>query len=260
MSQYYNSKRTKNLYNSQHKEPFKLSRSKIDLFLNCPQCFYIDRKLGVGTPPGFPFTLNSAVDYLLKKEFDVYREKQEKHPIIEKYKVDAIPAKRKELDEWRENFKGVQYLHPETNFIITGAIDDLWINSKNEYIVVDYKATSKVEEIKSLDKDWHDSYKRQMDVYQWLLRKKNLNVSNIGYFLYCNGDTSKEMFNGKIEFDITLIPYKGNDGWIEETLHQIKETLDKNELPTASADCDFCKYRKEVEKVLSKTNQGNLFS
>lgn len=260
MSQYYSGKRVKNIYSPENEGPFKLSRSKIDLFLSCPQCFYIDRKLGVGTPPGFPFNLNSAVDHLLKKEFDIYREKKERHPIIEKYNVDAIPAKREELDEWRENFKGVQYHHHDTNFIITGAIDDLWISSKNEYIVVDYKATSKGERITSLDKEWHNSYKRQMDIYQWLLRKNNLTVSNTGYFLYCNGDTSKKMFNGKIEFDITLIPYKGSDSWIEKTLLDIKKTLEEDNLPKASPDCDFCKYRQEVKKVLNNKEQGNLFS
>ncbi len=260
MSQYYFGKRTKNLYIPENNEPFKLSRSKIDLFLNCPQCFYIDRRLGVGTPPGFPFTLNSAVDHLLKKEFDIYREKQLKHPIIEKYNIDAIPAQRKELDEWRENFKGVQYLHPQTNFIITGAIDDLWINSKKEYIVVDYKATSKAEKIISLDKKWHDSYKRQMDVYQWLLQKNNLTISETGYFLYCNGKTDKEKFDGKIDFDITIIPYKGSANWIEKTLIKIKETLESSNVPEANPECDFCTYRKETEKVLNNKTQENLFS
>ena len=73
MSEYYNSQRIKNLYESNGLVPFKLSRSKIDLFLDCPRCFYLDRKLGVGRPPGFPFSLNSAVDHLLKKEFDIHR-------------------------------------------------------------------------------------------------------------------------------------------------------------------------------------------
>ncbi len=260
MSQYYYGRRKKNIYNSNSKESFRLSRSKIDLFLNCPQCFYIDRKLGVGTPPGFPFTLNSAVDYLLKKEFDFYREKETRHPLVEKYNVDAIPAKRKELDEWRENFKGVQYYDSQNNFIITGAIDDLWINSKNEYIVVDYKATSKEGDITSLDKDWHDSYKRQMEIYQWLLRKNNLNISDTGYFLYCNGITNKKMFNGKIEFDLTLIPYKGSDNWIEKTLQEMKKTLESSIIPDASPDCDFCTYRKEIEKVVGNKNQGSLFT
>lgn len=259
MSQYYRGKRVKNLYNP--KEVFKISRSKIDLFLNCPQCFYIDRRLGVGTPPGFPFAINSAVDTLLKKEFDVYRKKEEKHPLLEKYGIDAIPAKRKELDEWRENFKGITYHHKSTNLIISGAIDDLWINKEGEYIVVDYKATSKEEDIVALDKEWQDSYKRQMEVYQWLLRKNGLNISDTGYFVYCNGKTDRDGFHGRIDFDITLIPYKGSDAWIEETILRIKETLDGSSVPESSPDCDFCLYRRETEAVTQekKEEQGLLF-
>ena len=50
-----------------------LSRSKVELFLQCPRCFWLDAVAGVRQPPGFPFNLNSAVDHLLKNEFDRYR-------------------------------------------------------------------------------------------------------------------------------------------------------------------------------------------
>ena len=46
--------------------PFALSRSKVELFVDCPRCFYLDRRSGIARPPGFPFNLNSAVDALLK--------------------------------------------------------------------------------------------------------------------------------------------------------------------------------------------------
>ena len=52
----------------------RLSRSKIDLYLNCPKCFYLDVKKRVKRPPGFPFTINSEIDRLLKNEFDIHRE------------------------------------------------------------------------------------------------------------------------------------------------------------------------------------------
>ena len=71
MSQYYAGKRVRNLFEPGLKEPFRLSRSRIENFLNCPRCFYLDRKLGVDQPPGYPFSLNAAVDTLLKKEFDL---------------------------------------------------------------------------------------------------------------------------------------------------------------------------------------------
>lgn len=249
MSKYYTPGRSRNIFDPKSKEPFRISRSKIDLFIECPRCFYLDRRLGVGRPPGFPFTLNSAVDTLLKKEFDIHRANGEPHPLITKYGIDARPVAHEELDIWRENFKGVQCLHQPTNFMVTGAIDDLWQNSRGEYIVVDYKATAKAGDITALDQDWHDGYKRQMEVYQWLLRQKGLTVSHTGYFVYCNGRTDRKAFDGKIEFDITLIPYTGKDTWIEKTLADIQACLTSSIIPAANRDCDYCLYRSSVTEA-----------
>lgn len=251
MSQYYRGKRSRNIYDPVSEKPFKLSRSKIDLYIQCPRCFYIDRRLGVSRPPGFPFNLNTAVDTLLKKEFDLYREKGERHPLMAQYGIDAIPAKHEMLDEWRENFKGVQYQHALTNLILTGAIDDLWINERGEYLVVDYKSTSKSEEIVALDQDWHISYKRQMEFYQWLIRKNDLSVSNTGYFVYCNGVTDSDMFDNKLDFEVTLIAYEGDDGWVEQAVRDAHACLNSNDIPSASEDCDYCRYRSDVGDVTS---------
>ncbi len=246
MSEYYTPQRVKGLYDPASAEPFKLSRSKIDLFLDCPRCFYYDRKLGVGRPPGFPFALNSAVDHLLKLEFDIHRASGTKHPLIEKYGVDARPVPHEDLDKWRHNFTGIQYLHQPTNLLIFGAIDDLWQNSKGEYIVVDYKATSKNEVITELNKDWQDGYKRQMEVYQWLLRQNGYKVSSTGYFVYCNGQTDRKAFDGKLEFDITLIPYTGNDSWVEKTIVEAHKCLNGDKIPDADPDCDYCNYIRTI--------------
>ena len=232
------------------KEPFKLSRSRIELFMQCPRCFYIDRRLGVDRPPGYPFTLNTAVDALLKKEFDLLRKSKEAHPLMKQYKIDAIPAEHPSLEEWRNNFKGVSYLHKETNLLITGAIDDLWQNPQGEYIVVDYKSTSKNEEIIALDKDWQDAYKRQMEIYQWLLRHNVDKVSNTGYFVYCNGRTDLDKFDAKLEFDLTVIPYEGDDSWVEGTIRDIHKCFNSDIIPEADEGCDFCKYQNAIEKVV----------
>lgn len=246
MSQYYTAQRTKGLYDPKSDEPFKLSRSKIDLFWGCPRCFYYDRKLGVGRPPGYPFTLNAAVDALLKQEFDIHRANGTKHPLIEKYGVDAWPVSHKDLEKWRRNFIGIQYLHQPTNLLIFGAIDDLWQNSKGEYIVVDYKATAKSEEVTELNKDWHEGYKRQMEVYQWLLRKNGYPVSETGYFVYCNGKADAKAFDKKLEFDVTLIPHKGDDSWVEKIIFEIHKCLNGKKIPPADPDCDYCDYVKAL--------------
>lgn len=247
MSEYYRGKRTRNIFNPRQTEPYRLSRSKIDLFFECPRCFYLDVRRGVGRPPGYPFSLNSAVDKLLKKEFDIHRAGKTAHPLMKTYNVDAVPFEHEMINEWRENFKGVQYLHPQTNLLITGAVDDIWINPANELLVVDYKSTSKTGEV-NLDADWQAGYKRQMEIYQWLLRRNGFKVSNSGYFVYCNGDTDKEAFDGKLEFDIKIIPYAGNDEWVEKTILQARQCLEEDKIPSAGADCDYCRYLEAVKK------------
>lgn len=234
--------RTRNIYNPKSVDPFKLSRSKIEFFMECQRCFYLDRRLGVGRPPGFPFTLNSAVDFLLKKEFDVHRARGSKHPLMETYGIDAVPFPHELIDEWRENLRGIQFFHRPTNFVITGAIDDVWINPQKELIIVDYKATSTNSEI-TLDAEYRSAYKRQMEIYQWLFRKNGFNVSNTGYFVYANGDKDKEAFDGKLEFSVQIIPYTGSDSWVDRTIFDIKKCLD-GEMPHSSERCEYCPYRR----------------
>ncbi|MFA6364895.1 MAG: PD-(D/E)XK nuclease family protein [Candidatus Paceibacterota bacterium] len=243
MGKFYRGTRVRNVFNPNSKEPFRISRSKIDDFLNCPRCFYLDRRLGVGKPPSFPFNLNNAVDTLLKKEFDIHRAKQTAHPLMKAYGIDAVPYEHEKIEEWRDALRrGVQCLHAPTNLLITGGVDDVWVNPKGELIIADYKATSKETEV-NLDAEWQIGYKRQMEVYQWLFRQNGFNVQNVGYFVYCNGTTDREAFDGKLEFDITLLPYKGNDTWVEPTLFRIHECLMSDEMPFSGPECDLCEYR-----------------
>ena len=242
--------RKRNLYKPNSEKPYKLSRSKVESFLNCKRCFFIDRKLGIGQPPGFPFNINSAVDELLKKEFDQYRQSEKPHPYMAQTGKNLIPFSHKNLNDWRENFKGVQYLHEETNLIFTGAVDDLWLDTdSNEVVVVDYKATAKNSEV-TIDADWQQGYRRQMDFYQWLLRKNELQVSDIGYFVYCNGDKQKPSFDNKVHFDVSVLEYKGDGSWIEDTIAQIKQLLDQDSVPEYSENCDYCTYIQDIDSVV----------
>ncbi len=230
---------------------WKLSRSKIDLFMSCARCFYIDNKLGIKRVPGFPFNINSAVDHLLKQEFDGYRVRGEQHPLQIEYGIDSRPMAHDELDEWRRNFGGITHRHEPTGLLVSGAIDDLWINGKQEYIVVDYKATAKEQPVTSLDNAWHDGYKRQMEIYQWLLRRNGLTVSDTGYFVYCTGKMDRQAFDKRIDFDVHLIAYTGSDGWVDGVLGQIKECLEGDEMPASGPSCDWCAYthaRGQVEQ------------
>lgn len=242
--------RSRNIYKPYQEKPFKLSRSKIELYISCPRCFYIDRRLGVGHPPGFPFNINSAVDELLKKEFDKFRIEKQPHPYMLETGKNLIPYQHQDLDDWRANFKGVQYTDTNLNLTFTGAVDDVWFDlDSEELVVVDYKATSKNSEV-SIDEDWQDGYRRQIDFYQWLLRKNGFKVSNESYFVYCNGDKSKPSFDRKVEFKVSILKYIGDDGWIEDTLTDIKKLLDQDSTPDCTEGCSYCEYLIDVNTVI----------
>jgi CRISPR/Cas system-associated exonuclease Cas4 (RecB family) len=242
-------------YRSGQKTPFKVSRSKIDDFLNCPRCFWLDRRLKIRKPNTPPFQINKAVDELLKKEFDSYRLKGEPHPLMVDNQIKAIPFAHDDLNKWRENFVGVQYLHEPTNLLVFGAVDDLWVTEDGELIVVDYKATAKKSEV-SLDAPWQIAYKRQMEVYQWLLRQNGFQVSDTGYFVYCNGRLDLDGFNSRVEFSIKVIPYTGKDEWVEPTLFKLKECLESPEMPANNVACEYCAYARSRAELTLRALQS----
>jgi len=247
--------KTHGIFNPSSSEPFKVSRSKIDLFTECPRCAYLDMRLGVKRPSMPAFTLNNAVDELLKREFDIHRARASQHPLLERYSLDAVPLADERMEEWRDALRrGIAYLHTPTNILVRGGIDDVWVNPAGEFIIVDYKATSK-KEGPSSEEDLYDSYKRQMEIYQWLFRQNGFSVSPVGYFVYVNGKSDADAFDGKLEFDAELIPYTGSDAWVEPAVYDLKEMLMNEEIPPigtafGGGPCDYCTYRENAGKKL----------
>lgn len=227
--------------------PFKISRSKIELYMQCPRCFWLDARLKITRPNTPPFNINKAIDELFKKEFDSYRSQKKPHPLMVEFGVDAIPYQHDSLDQWRENFVGVVAVHKPTNLHVFGAVDDLWVDPEGTVIVVDYKATAKAKEV-DISSDWQISYKRQMEVYQWLLRQNGLTVNDTGYFVYTNGRMDRDGFHDRIEFRTKVIPYTGNAAWVEPTIEKMKQCMD-GDMPAVGmaamgGECDYCLYAK----------------
>lgn len=235
-------------YTPGQKAAYKFSRSKIELYMQCKRCFWLDARLKIKRPDTPPFRINQAIDELFKKEFDTYRKEGKPHPIMKDNQIKAVPYAHEKLDDWRHNFTGVVYVHPETNLHIFGAIDDVWVNDDGELIVVDYKATAKDKPV-SISADWQISYKRQMEVYQWLLRQNGFKVSDTGYFVYTNGRFDMDGFNDRMEFTTTLIPYTGKDNWVEPTVQAMKTCIE-GDMPEVGDNimggpCAYCTYARQ---------------
>ncbi len=216
----------------------RISRSKVDLFIECPLCFWLDQKAKIKRPSGPPFSLNVAVDHLFKNEFDLSRGKGVPTRLA-KEGLSFIPVAHPKLDQWRENFKGVTRQFGDIEFF--GAIDDLWVDMFGVHYVVDYKATSKADEV-SLDADWQISYKRQVEFYQWLLRGNDLQVSDQAWFVYTNGIKDDAPFNDVLRFRTKLLSYDGNGSWIEPTLKSLIACLNSDTPPECKEACAYCQF------------------
>ena len=235
-----------------------ISRSKWDSFIKCPLCFYLLEKHQI-KPPGTPgHPINSRVDSLLKEEFDELRVKGEPHPIFKEYNLNFVPyngLSPETLKKYRYNRAGVRATSKRTGIEIFGALDDLWFNKDTEEIVVlDYKATStkNLEDYTTSKKHYHVSYRRQLDFYAYLLKLNDFDVPvhDTGYWLICNAtDGEQKTFNKTVNFKTTLLSYKLNTDYIEDTLVDLKACLDSDKYPSSGQDCDNCRWYNEKKKL-----------
>jgi hypothetical protein len=257
------------------RDPFPISRSRLERFHSCPRCFWIDRVMGYDRP-GIPgFLLNTLVDTLLKREFDFHRKEGTPHPYMSDNGLEhMVPLDHPMMDEWRENFKGVRVT--KHGIQITGAVDDIWKSGEGdeeEWYVVDYKSTASNAHITAelfLEDIYKGSYVRQMAIYQWLLRELGHPVSTRGFFVYENGNNDAEslLSEGKIEGSPRGIPLKpalvieidlANDSviieserinldWVENLVIGAKACLDLDSVPDAGEFCEHCAYVAAVSK------------
>ena len=230
-------------------EIFKVSRSKFSNFLECKRCFYLERVKGLKDPSMPGWSLNSAVDDLLKKEFDILRKKQIPHKFLEYYGLNLIPFMHEKIDHWRNALTGgISYLDKNTNIQLHGGVDDIWFDPKEkELVVVDYKSQSNsipVETSSYLRSIWHQGYKIQMDIYVHILRNMNFKVSDTTYFYVCNADRNHTKFDGKLNFTTTLVPYQANTSWIDKKIIEMKDTLDSESVPEVNKSCEKCMQLK----------------
>jgi len=249
----------KKIFEPNNPKPFRVSRSKIENFIRCKACFWMDRVKGINFP-GMPgFNLNSATDNLMKKDFDKYRELQKPHPFMIRNGLEhLVPFKYFEFDQWTQARKfGLRTIHKPTNLLIGGGLDDVWHDrSTDQIFMVEYKSTSTIHKPITLEGNWKKGYKRQIDIYQWILRQNGFDVSDMSYFVYVNADASVE--DGYLEdkkdkanmiFDVQLIEYVGDDSWVEDVLFEIKDVLHQKTCPKHATSGFGYKGDKECENA-----------
>ena len=192
-----------------------------------------------------------------------------------------VPFAHEDLERWINalhfgaSLNHFNTIHEETNILFGGGIDDVWRNVEtNELHIVDYKSTSQgvmspkkePKEI-NLEGRWKQGYKRQIEMYQWILRRKGFQVNDIGYFVYVDGqhygidgmlDDTENQAN--MSFKATLLTYRGDDSWVADALQNIHAVLNQTHCPNHAPDCEHARFFDGVSEAMGESgvmNGGN---
>lgn len=218
----------------------QLSRTKIELFHDCPRCFHEDVVRGNRRPSSPPFTLNNAVDALFKREFDRYRTAATPHPLFATVGLDAVPLQDERMDGWRANFTGVRWTDDETGWTLFGAVDDLWQLGDGRIAVADYKATAKNDAPTAAT--LHPAYRRQAEIYQFLVAEQGFEVSDRAWFVYTNGIKDAESFDDVLRFRTVLLPHDGRRDWVLGAFRDAIALVESGVTPPPGEKCDYCRF------------------
>jgi hypothetical protein len=119
-------------------------------------------------------------------------------------------------------------------------------------VVIDFKATAKKADILSSADVYNngESYKRQLEVYSWLLQQNSFDVSDTGYLMYYNGDASKPHLGKEMHFRRTLVPFTLDTSWIGPQVEEMYNCLQLDEAPDFNnSNCEDCLYLTTVSKL-----------
>lgn len=221
-----------------------LSRWQLELFSKCPRCFWLLKRHNVKQPEGFPLALNTAMDGLLKEEFDAYRAKGQPHPILVEYHINAkLFSDIKRLEAWRNNFQGLRWTDPATGHTLFGAIDDILEFPDGSLAILDYKSSG------AREATVYPSYQLQLDVYTFLLKQlgyKTAPQAFLAFFLA----VKDAGFNGRLPFRRALLTVTTQPDRVPTLFEQAIQLAQSNRLPESGAECGFCRWFGQTSPVL----------
>lgn len=216
----------------------QLSPNSLNLYLECPHCFWLDKNLGIKRPPPYPYALNSAVDTLLKEEFDTYRSKKIPHPLLVENGIKAhLFGNQNLLNQWRNNFAGIRYFDPGLQATLFGAVDDVLEFDDGKIAPLDYKSTG------STAANVYDRFQLQLDTYTFLMEKNGFQTPRKGYLAFYIVDKSRG-FIDRLPFRKEMVEIETNPSDIYAIFSDAVATLKKSNPPPHSQDCPFSKWLK----------------
>ena len=213
----------------------KLSPSTLNLFLDCPRCFWLEKVKGIKRPRGIFPSLPGGMDRTIKSYFDGFRAKGKLPPELSNLEQEGIRlfSDQPKLELWRSWRTGLEY-KDEDSSVLSGAFDDLLVKN-GEYIPFDYKTKGSP----TSEEDAVKYYQNQLDCYALLLHENKRPTAGYAYLLYYSPKTVGEQ--GNVLFRIQAIKIKTDVERARGTFRRAVQLL-KGERPSSGPACEYCAW------------------
>ncbi len=211
----------------------KLSPSSLNLYLECPRCFWLRFVKGIYRPEGPSSTLPSGVDYTLKKHYDYHREKGLPPELVGKVPGRLLPDSEI-LSQMRSRNFGF-LLNKDVWF--GGMLDEVLLLPDGSIVPLDNKTRG------FPPKESHWTYKIQMSGYSLILREKNFKTKNLAYLVHWFFDHKNMDHQNPLGFNVAVEEVKTDPDMVKEKIIEAVNSL-KGKIPPAGV-CDFCAYREQ---------------
>lgn len=217
-----------------------LSPSALNLFRDCPRCFWLEKIKGIKRPRGIFPSLPAGMDRVIKTYFDAFRKKGILPPefMVDGFRDVQLYSNQAQLDLWRE-WKTGPRLEESDGTVLFGAIDDLMVKD-GKYIPFDYKTKGSP----TSPEDAERYYQNQLDCYALLLERSGLPQAGHGYLLYYSPKQVSE--KGWVNFNLQAIRLETKTDRAYKTFQSAVELL-RGDLPAASDRCEYCSWIRQFE-------------
>ncbi len=204
----------------------KLSPTSLNLFLECPRCFWFSVNKGIKRPGPPVATITSGLDKVIKEYFNQFRKKN----ILPPFLAGKLPGKlmtNLPKNGWFE------FVDEKCDAKLGGYMDECIELEENLYAVLDHKTRGTAPE------SVHKAYQLQMDVYTFLLEKNNFPTQKKAYLVYYI--PQKIISSGDFQFEAVIKEIATNPQRAKDVFYKAIELL-KGFLPSINQDCGFCQW------------------
>lgn len=222
--------------------PTRLSPSQLNLFNDCPRCFYRHHVLGHKRPRGIFPSLPGGMDRKIKDYYDKYRKKHKLPPEIAKHVEGELMPDLDLMNKWRNWRTGLVYEDAKLDATLIGALDECLLDGPEGggfYIPLDYKTRGSAPTMES-SKEY---YGTQLSCYNLMLEANGYKVRDYAYLVYYY---PKEVHKkGVVDFYTTVMKIDASADFGRDVFERALKVLKGKKEPESAEGCEYCGYLED---------------